>query len=251
MAATHAHDDRPRGLGAADDRRAGDRAGIALVPARLLGDTVKSLSDAPVDVRDRPVARRGSAARPTRARCGCSRPRTSRAAGARRHRRSRPRPARSPRPCRAGGRGRPAATRPDRSSPGCCVEVSREGVRAGRDRLVPAGGPRPGRHAPTARRRRSCPSARCPRPGAAAVGRREGHGRDLRRRGAGVVQRRRADAHVAADRGRVPELPPAPAGHAREPTDGLAPAAARTPCAASGCSLATPRRCGWSSTRSA
>ena len=52
-------------------------AGIALVPARLLGDMVKSLSNAPVEFEtDQSQATIRCAA--TRARCGCSRPRTSR-----------------------------------------------------------------------------------------------------------------------------------------------------------------------------
>ena len=78
-------------------------------PPRLLGDTVKSLSDAPVDV-ETDGRRPGSGARPTRARSACSRPRTSRGCRSPAARRCRPTPARSPRPCRRSA-ARPAATR--------------------------------------------------------------------------------------------------------------------------------------------
>ena len=118
--------------------------GIALVPARLLGDTVKSLSDAPVEFEtDQSQAR--SAAPRTRARCGCCRPRTSRgcrspAAPSIDGRGRRVRARRSARSARGASRdeARPVLT-------GVLLEVSREGVVHGGDRLVPARGPRPRR----------------------------------------------------------------------------------------------------------
>ena len=156
----HAHHDRPRGLGAAVDRGpgagAGDRAGAGAVARRHGEVAVRTRpSTFETDQSQATYPLRGvrghAAAAPRRGLPGL--------AGAERHARSRRRPARSPRPIGQVARG---ASR-DEARPvltGVLLEVSREGVRAGRHRLVPAGRPRSRGDAPTARRRRSCPSGR-------------------------------------------------------------------------------------------
>ena len=130
--------------------------------------------------------------------------------------------------CVRGGRfaGRPSG-QPRRGASGPHRGARRgesRGMRARGDGLVPARGPRPARDG----RRRD----EGDRAGTRVLGSRsrrgrgrEGHRGDPCRRCAGVVPDRRADAHVAPDRGGVPELPAAAARDAREPADGLAPAA--------------------------
>ena len=61
------------------------------------------------------------------------------------------------------------------------------GRRDGGHRLVPAGGPRPRRDAPTARRKAIVPERALAEAGRAAQADEKGDGRDLRRRVAGVV----------------------------------------------------------------
>ncbi len=161
----HAHHDRPRGLGAARDRRSQvSEPGIALVPARLLGDTVKSLSNAPVEFEaDQSQATIRCAAYEGTLRLlpaedfpGLQEPSgttVTAEAGAF---------------AEAVGQVARGASR-DEARPVLTGRAARgqpRGRRDGRDRLVPAGGPRARRDAPTARRRRSCPSGRCPRPAA-------------------------------------------------------------------------------------
>jgi hypothetical protein len=84
--------------------------GISLVPARLLADTVKSLSDAPVEF-ETDQSQAGSGARRTRVPFGCCRPRTSRRCS---HRRGRGSWRRHPGSRRRSDRwpGRHRATRP-------------------------------------------------------------------------------------------------------------------------------------------
>ena len=161
--------------------------------------------------------RRRSAARRTRARCGCCRPRTSRRCKS---------PSGTEVTCRGGARsprrsarwrGRRRATRRDRCSRACLLEISREGVTlvatdsyrlAVRDLVA------------TARRR-----GEGHRPRARDLGGGTGGGADEkgdRRALPSTSARSRsrsadADAHVAADRGRVPELPQLLPEHVREP----------------------------------
>ena len=199
-------------------------AGTALVPARLLGDTVKSLSDAPGRRRDRPVA----GADPVRglrglapAAPGGGLPGAAGAGGTRVQADAGAFAEAVSQVGRAASRdeARPVLT-------GVLVEISREGCMlvatdsyrlAVRELVATADGEAkaivPGAGAVRGRAVRRRPTRR---------GR-----RDRGRRRAGVVPRGRPDAHVAADRGRVPELPAAAARHAREPADGVAPAAAR------------------------
>ena len=195
--------------------------GVALVPARLLADTVKSLSPTRRSSSRRTSPRRGSAARRTRARCGSSRQRISRRCRSRAARGSKSSAARSPRPWRRWGappRGRGAA-----GAHGRAGRDSREGV-CWRPRTRTGWRSGTWWRPRTARRRRSCPSGRCPRPGARRPPTRRATV-EIWSTKPGVVPGRRAHAHVAPDRGRVPELPPAPARGAREPAHGVAPAA--------------------------
>ena len=222
--------------------------GVALVPARLLGDTVKSLSDAPVDVEtDQSQAHIRCAAYEGTLRLlpaedfpGLQEPsgtKITAEAGAF---------------AEAVHQVARAASR-DEARPvltGVLIEVSREGVvmvatdsyrLAVRELVATADG----------EGKAIVPERALTEAGRAAATDEKASRRDLRRRVAGGVPHRRAHAHVAADRGRVPELPPAAARPAREPAHVIAPAAARRRDAASACWLATRRRCAWSSTRSA
>ena len=136
-------------------------AGVALVPARLLGDTVKSLSDAPVEFEtDQSQAHLRCAAYegtlrllPSEDFPGLQEPSgTSITAEAGAFAEAVTQVARAA----SRDEARPVLT-------GVLVEVSREGRRDGGHRLVPTGRPRPGRDAPTARAARSCRSGPSPR----------------------------------------------------------------------------------------
>ena len=222
-------------------------AGTALVPARLLGDTVKSLSEAPVDVETDPSQ--------ARIRCaayegssGCCRRRTSRG-------------------CRS-----PVGTR-SRSTAAAFAEAVSQVGRAASARRGASGahrrarGDQPGgltwsrptptgwrcaswSPRPTARRRRSCRSVRCPR--------RAGPRRPTRR----------ATVEISVDESQVSfraggltltsrliegEFPNyrqlLPEGYESRLMVSRQQLLER--CAASVCWHATPRPCAWSSTRSA
>ena len=197
----------------------------------------------------RPISRRrGSAARRTRARCACSRSRTSR-------RSSRPRGrgswGRGGTFAEAVGQVARAASR-DEARPvltGVLLEVSREGVTlvatdsyrlAVRDLVATAAG----------EAKAIVPERALSEAGRAAQAVEKGEIEVFVDESQVVVPGRGAHPHVAADRGRVPELPAAPARGVREPPHGVAAAAdrRRPPGRA-----ARPRqlaRCGWSSTRS-
>ena len=221
--------------------------GTALVPARLLADTVKSLSDAPVEFEtDRSQAHIRCAAYEGTLRLlpaedfpGLQEPggtTITAEAGAFADA--------VDQVARAASRdeARPVLT-------GVLVEVSREGVvlvatdsyrLAVRDLVATADG----------EGKAIVPERALDEAGRAAAGGREGHHHDLRRRRAGGVPDGRADAHVAADRGRVPELPAAPARGSTRAGSRCRASSCWTPCVASGSSRATPPPCGSSSTRS-
>ena len=244
-----AHDDGPRGLGPAGDRGAGGRGGDRARPGPAPGRHGEEPVGRAGGVREPISRRRGSDAPRTRARCGCCRPRTSR--------RCRP-PAgtrvvvEAPRFAEAVGQVARAASR-DEARPvltGVLVEVSREGVTlvatdsyrlAVRELVATAGG----------EAKAIVPERAMTRGRPRGSGDREGRHRGLPRREPGLVPGRGAQAHVATDRRRVPELPPAPARAVRQPSHRVAPAARWTPSGVSACSLATRPRSAWSSTRSA
>ena len=199
-------------------------AGTALVPARLLGDTVKSLSDAPVDLEtDQSQARIRCAAYEGSLRLlpaedfpGLQEPggtRVQAEAGAF---------------AEAVSQVGRAASR-DEARPvltGVLVEISREGCMlvatdsyrlAVRELVATADG----------EAKAIVPERALSEAGRAAAADEKGS-IEIAVDDAQVSFRvGRPDDHVAPDRGRVPELPAAAARHAREPADGVAPAAAR------------------------
>ena len=180
----HAHDDRPRGVGAADDRRAGDRGGHgagAGAAARRHGQVAVRCARRR---RDRPVAGPDPLRRIRRLAAPAAGGGLPGAAGARRHEG----PGRRGRVRRGRVAGRPGGES-RRSAAGAHRRARRDqprGLHARRHRLLPARGSRAGRDG----RRRGegdRAGARAVRGGQGRGGRREGHRRDLGGRVAGVV----------------------------------------------------------------
>ena len=227
-------------------RREGRGRGIGrCCPGRLLVDVVRSLpaGEVTLELRTRGAGRRDRGRQrplPPADAAGRGLPAAARVRG--RDREAARRAAGRDRSTASPARRR--ATRSARSSPACWSQAEGETADDGRHRLLP-----PQRQAHRARGTGRA-AARGERPGAGAARARPDHraggrrgGRDRAAPQPDHLPRRRRDPVLAADRGPVPELPPAPAGDVRA----RGPAAARRSSsrspAGSASSRSATRRC--------